>query len=99
MKMAKRSALVLACGLGLLSASQIMTAASSVLKQVNINQADVKTLSMIKGIGDKRAKAIVDYRVKHGKYTSVEQLAKIKGISSNSLSKIKSKNKVKLVLK
>ena len=48
---------------------------------VNINTADAATLSReLKGIGAKRAQAIVDYRKAHGPFKSADELALVKGI-------------------
>lgn len=58
------------------------TSASEVpiVKQVNLNTADVKTLSKsIKGIGKKRAEAIIKYREAHGKFKTVNDLAQVPG--------------------
>ncbi|MDF1796738.1 MAG: helix-hairpin-helix domain-containing protein [Coxiellaceae bacterium] len=108
MKITTGSLFLLACGFSVLSASPLMAASKAstqksvkvqALKQININKADAKTLAVLKGIGIKRAQAIVAYRQKHGKYTSVDQLSAIRGISANSLAKIKARNSVKLLLK
>jgi competence protein ComEA len=49
---------------------------------VNINTADEETLvAELKGIGIKRAKAILAYRNEHGPFKSIDDLVKIKGIS------------------
>lgn len=49
---------------------------------ININTADKETLMSIKGIGEKRAQAIIDYREEHGPFKSVDELAEIKGLGS-----------------
>ena len=60
--------------------------------QVNINTADVKTLSSeLSGIGQDKAEAIVAYREQHGPYMQIEDLTKVKGIGVNTLEKNKSK--------
>ena len=49
--------------------------------QIELNKADAKALTnSIKGIGQKRAQAIVKYREDHGNFHSVEDLAKVKGL-------------------
>lgn len=50
---------------------------------LNINTADAQTIvgAHIKGIGKKRAEAIVAYRQTHGPFKSIEDLKKIKGLS------------------
>ena len=48
---------------------------------ININTADKETLmTSIKGVGEKRAEAIIDYRQQNGPFQSVDDLAKISGI-------------------
>lgn len=47
---------------------------------INLNQADISTLTSLKGIGNKKAQAIVDYRNKNGAFTDIEQLTNVKGI-------------------
>ncbi len=55
---------------------------------ININTADVQTLSKnIKGVGLKKAQAIVAYRDKNGKFKTVQDLKKVKGIGSKLLEK------------
>jgi competence protein ComEA len=55
---------------------------------VNINTADASTLSReLKGIGMKRAQAIVDYRTKNGPFKSVDELTLVKGIGPAALAK------------
>jgi competence protein ComEA len=50
---------------------------------VDINTADAKALATaIKGVGDKRAAAIVQYREEHGPFETIEDLAKVPGISA-----------------
>lgn len=56
--------------------------------QVNINQADASTLaSELSGIGDKKAQEIVDYRLKNGPFSSIDDLQKVKGISVKTIEK------------
>ncbi len=49
---------------------------------VNINTAGAETLvSELRGIGQKRAKAIIAFREQNGPFKSIDDLAKVKGIS------------------
>lgn len=50
------------------------------INPVNINTAPITELSKLKGIGQVKAKAIVDYRSTHGKFASIEALANVPGI-------------------
>lgn len=55
---------------------------------VNINTADATTLSReLKGIGMKRAEAIVEYRRKFGPFKSADELALVKGIGPAAIQK------------
>ena len=49
---------------------------------VNINQADIATLAEnLKGIGIKKAKAIVDYREANGNFNTIDDLTKVKELA------------------
>lgn len=56
---------------------------------VNINKASLAELTGITGIGESRAKAIIDYREKNGGFRSVEEIKKVDGIKDGLFSKIK----------
>ncbi|MCG6886258.1 MAG: helix-hairpin-helix domain-containing protein [Proteobacteria bacterium] len=57
---------------------------------VNINTADAKALATnIKGVGAKKAEAIVQYRSEHGPFKKPEDLTKIKGIGPKLIEKNK----------
>lgn len=52
-------------------------------QKINLNSADVATLThAFKGIGKKRAEAIIQYREEQGAFKSVEDLAYVKGLGS-----------------
>lgn len=59
-------------------------------QRVNINHADVTTLSAIKGVGPKRANAIVDWRQQHGDFKAVNDLLQVKGIGTKLLAQVSS---------
>ncbi|MCG8377854.1 MAG: ComEA family DNA-binding protein [Proteobacteria bacterium] len=55
---------------------------------ININTADKETLiSTIKGVGEKKAEAIIAYREKNGDFKSVDELSNIKGIDIGIIEK------------
>ena len=56
--------------------------------KVSINAATIEQLETLDGIGEKKAKEIVDYREKHGKFESLEDLKNVKGIGDKTFSKI-----------
>lgn len=63
---------------------------SSISSQLDINQADVNQLEKLKGIGKKKAEAIVQYRNEHGPFKSVEALQNVKGIGTRLMLSLKS---------
>ncbi len=59
---------------------------------VNLNTADVETLQQdLIGIGQVKAKAIIDYREANGPFTSVDELLEVKGIGASTLEKNRAK--------
>ena len=55
---------------------------------ININTADKETLiSAIKGVGEKKAEAIIAYRETNGNFKSVDELSNIKGIDIGIIEK------------
>jgi competence protein ComEA len=64
--------------------------------QVNINTADASTLAaMLDGIGESRAKAIVDYRAANGPFKSADDLVAVKGIGQSVVDRNRARIKVK----
>ena len=56
--------------------------------KVNINSADAGTLAAeLTGVGEKKAQRIIEYREKYGAFSSADDLAKVKGISSKTIEK------------
>ena len=53
--------------------------------KVSINKASKAELMTLKGIGEKKAQAILAYRKKHGKFTSIENLKAVKGLGDKFL--------------
>ncbi|RRK11612.1 ComEA family DNA-binding protein [Lactiplantibacillus garii] len=56
---------------------------------VNINSADVATFQQIKGIGQKKAQKIIDYRQQHGPFKRVEDLKAVSGFGEKTIAKFK----------
>lgn len=57
---------------------------------VNINAATLEELQTIKGIGKKKAEAILQYRKEHGPFRTKEDLLQVKGIGKKALEAIES---------
>jgi len=50
------------------------------MQKIDINQADAKTLIILKGIGKDRALKIIEYRENNGPFQKIEDIMKVKGI-------------------
>lgn len=59
---------------------------------IDINTADISSLCKIKGVGEKTAGKIIEYREKNGYFFYIDDLKKISGIGEKKLSKIKESN-------
>ncbi|MBA2795717.1 helix-hairpin-helix domain-containing protein [Streptococcus porcinus] len=57
--------------------------------KININVAKLEDLTKIPGIGEKRAKEIIDVRDSQGGFKKLEDLLKISGIGQKTLEKLK----------
>lgn len=70
--------------------SSNMTPSNSKQGTVNINTATLEELQTIKGIGKKKAEAILQYRKEHGAFRTKEDLLQVKGIGKKALEAIES---------
>ncbi|EIJ70472.1 ComEA family DNA-binding protein [Pasteurella bettyae] len=67
---------------------QVEKAPMNMENKVNINTATATEIkNTLVGIGMKKAEAIVEYREKHGSFTSIEQLTEVSGIGQATLEK------------
>lgn len=57
--------------------------------KVNINNATFDELKTLSGIGDAKAKAIIEYRLKNGNFKTIDELKNVNGISESIYAKIK----------
>lgn len=53
--------------------------------KININTASADELAQLKGVGEKIAESIVQYREEHGPFKSVADLEQVKGIGPKIL--------------
>lgn len=63
--------------------------------KININKASVEQLVELKGIGEKTALKIIEYREKEGDFASIDALVNVKGVGSKTLDKIRDQLSVK----
>lgn len=59
--------------------------------KVHLNSASLEQLMQLSGVGKKKAEAIIEYRNKNGKFNSVEDFMKIKGVGPALFNKNKDK--------
>ncbi len=52
---------------------------------IDINSADKETLMMVKGVGEKRAEAIIHYRETYGPFATVDELTEVEGIGQSTI--------------
>ncbi|NRT89826.1 helix-hairpin-helix domain-containing protein [Clostridium beijerinckii] len=58
-------------------------------KKININSATLDQLKTLNGIGDSKAKGIIEYREKNGGFKSIEEIKNVSGIGDNMFERIK----------
>ncbi len=58
-------------------------------QKINLNRAEAWLLEALPGIGQSRARAIIEYRDKYGYFRKVEDLLKIDGISKSIIDNIR----------
>jgi len=76
----------------ILTFSSLAMSAQALAEKVNINTASAeKIATTMTGIGDNKAKAIVEYRSSHGKFKSVQDLENVDGIGIKTVEKNKDK--------
>lgn len=64
----------------------LLSSAAFAIGPVDINSADAETLATaMKGVGVKKAEAIVAYRDQHGPFKSVDELTLVRGIGEKTV--------------
>ncbi len=56
---------------------------------VNVNTASVEELQLLPGIGESRARALVELRKRRGGFKSLDELKEVKGIGDASLERMR----------
>jgi competence protein ComEA len=56
---------------------------------VNINTATLEELQLLPGIGEARARAVIEERKRRGGFQKLEDLLEVKGIGENGLAKLR----------
>lgn len=68
---------------------------------ININTADEKELQNINGVGEAKAKSIIEYREENGLFTTIEDIKNVPGIGDSLLKRLRhilqSKHLIKII--
>ncbi len=73
-----------------LFSSAIFTSTAISAENVNINTANAEEIAgSMHGIGENKARAIVEYRSTHGKFKSLQELENVAGIGAKTVEKNK----------
>ena len=66
-----------------------ITEAPTGIQLVNINTASADELEKLPGIGEKKAAAIVAYRIEHGAFSAIEEIVNVPGIGDGLFEQIR----------
>lgn len=62
--------------------------------KISINTANISELTKLSGIGESKARSIIEYREKNGKFKTIEDIKKVSGIGNSTFDKIKDNIKI-----
>ena len=82
-------AILLLFGLGLAGPPALAADGGALSGVVNVNTATAEQLMLLPGIGESKARAILDRRKEQGGFKSVDELVEVKGIGPAALDKIR----------
>lgn len=71
------------------AASPARSQSEPAVAPVDLNSATATDLDALPGIGPSRAAAILQYRERHGRFSSVEQLKEVPGLGSAAVSRVR----------
>jgi comEA protein len=69
--------------------SLMQTAETATIEKININKADLETLTHIKGLGKETAQNIINHRTEVGAFQNIDDLKHVKGLGEKTLEQIR----------
>ena len=81
--------LLLLLGLGLAASPALAADGGDLSGVVNVNTATAEQLMLLPGIGEAKARAILDRRKEQGGFKAVDELLDVKGIGAAALDRIR----------
>ena len=82
-------AMLLLVSLGLAGSPSLAADGGDLSGVVNVNTATAEQLTLLPGIGESKARAILDRRKEQGGFKTVDELVEVKGIGPAALDKIR----------
>ncbi len=73
------------------TSEDLVTSSETPSGKININTATISELMTLDGIGEVKAKAIVEYREQNGYFKSIDDITLVKGIGEKTLEKNRDK--------
>ena len=80
---------ILALAMGIASTAASAEEPPRLSGTVNVNTATLDELTLLPGIGESRAKAVIETRKRRGGFKSVDELLEVKGIGDASLERLR----------
>lgn len=77
-------------GQGGLEATAVTLLPTAITVRIDINNASAIELELLPGVGPAIAQRIIDYRLQHGPFSTVEELAEVSGISPRMVEEMRS---------
>jgi competence protein ComEA len=71
------------------TSKQTVTVATKPTGKISINKGTIKELTTLTGIGESKARKIIEYREKNGPFSKIEDIKKVSGIGESIFAKIK----------
>jgi competence protein ComEA len=82
-------AILLLFGLGLAGSPALAADGGDLSGVLNVNTATAEQLMLLPGIGESKARAILDRRKEQGGFKTIDELVEVKGIGPAALDKIR----------